>query len=187
MVEEASSKQDSSTESDQRGEIVPINRKSLGQGGAVDREQLSRKTRHELHELHPGRKYTVLDHGGKGLEQSAQEALATSTEVEQGDALEGSEPKFGLQWVQAVAGRFRNKHDREILNLALPCALALAADPLLGLVDTAFVGRISPEALVRSPSVDLPLVSRAKPSCASCQITIGECCNLEECQEAREG
>lgn len=34
--------------------------------------------------------------------------------------------------------------DREILTLALPATLALAADPLLSLVDTALVGRLGP-------------------------------------------
>jgi MATE family multidrug resistance protein len=34
------------------------------------------------------------------------------------------------------------KHDREILSLAVPALGALAADPLVSLVDTAFVGRL---------------------------------------------
>src|SRR5919106_6899654 len=33
-------------------------------------------------------------------------------------------------------------HDREIMRLALPAMAALAADPLLSLVDTALVGRL---------------------------------------------
>ena len=37
--------------------------------------------------------------------------------------------------------------DKQILTLALPAALALAADPLLQLVDTMFVGHAGPEAL----------------------------------------
>ncbi len=37
--------------------------------------------------------------------------------------------------------------DKKILTLALPAALALAADPLLQLVDTMFVGHAGPEAL----------------------------------------
>lgn len=39
-------------------------------------------------------------------------------------------------------------HDKDILALALPAALALAADPLLGMVDTAFVGRLGADELV---------------------------------------
>ena len=34
--------------------------------------------------------------------------------------------------------------DRDILRLAVPAMLALAADPLLSLVDTALVGRLGP-------------------------------------------
>lgn len=37
--------------------------------------------------------------------------------------------------------------DKQILTLALPAALALAADPLLQVVDTAFVGHAGPDAL----------------------------------------
>lgn len=36
----------------------------------------------------------------------------------------------------------RSRHDREILALALPALGALAADPLVSLIDTAFVGRL---------------------------------------------
>ena len=38
-------------------------------------------------------------------------------------------------------------HDRTILSLALPALGALAADPLVSLADTAFVGRLGPQAL----------------------------------------
>lgn len=41
-------------------------------------------------------------------------------------------------------------HDRDILALALPAALALAADPLLGMVDTALIGRLGADELVSS-------------------------------------
>ena len=41
----------------------------------------------------------------------------------------------------------RHPDDAQILALALPAALALAADPLLQVVDTAFVGHAGPEAL----------------------------------------
>lgn len=42
---------------------------------------------------------------------------------------------------------FRSRHDREIAVLAIPALGSLVADPLLSLVDTAFVGRIGTEAL----------------------------------------
>jgi putative MATE family efflux protein len=41
----------------------------------------------------------------------------------------------------------RHPDDKQIFTLALPAALALAADPLLQVVDTAFVGHAGPEAL----------------------------------------
>lgn len=41
----------------------------------------------------------------------------------------------------------RTKYDREILTLALPALGALAADPLVSLVDTAFIGRLGTEPL----------------------------------------
>ncbi|MDJ0961965.1 MAG: MATE family efflux transporter [Acidimicrobiia bacterium] len=41
----------------------------------------------------------------------------------------------------------RTRHDREILRLAVPALGALAADPLVSLVDTAFVGRLGADAL----------------------------------------
>jgi hypothetical protein len=51
--------------------------------------------------------------------------------------------------VLARAGiRPSGRHDTAIWELAGPAVLALAADPLLGVVDTAFVGRLGPEALV---------------------------------------
>lgn len=42
---------------------------------------------------------------------------------------------------------FRNPHDREILRLALPALVTLAAEPLYILADTAVVGRLGTEAL----------------------------------------
>jgi Na+-driven multidrug efflux pump len=39
------------------------------------------------------------------------------------------------------------QHDRDIMALALPAALALAADPLLGMIDTALVGRLGADEL----------------------------------------
>lgn len=41
----------------------------------------------------------------------------------------------------------RRRHDREIMRLALPALGALAAEPAVALVDTAFVGRLGAEAL----------------------------------------
>ena len=41
----------------------------------------------------------------------------------------------------------KHKHDDAILAFALPALGTLAADPLVSLVDTAFVGRLSTEAL----------------------------------------
>ena len=49
-----------------------------------------------------------------------------------------------------VGIRPSGRHDAAIWDLAGPAVLALAADPLLGVVDTAFVGRLGPEALVRA-------------------------------------
>lgn len=37
---------------------------------------------------------------------------------------------------------------QEILKIAVPAALALAADPLASLVDTAFIGRLGSEFLI---------------------------------------
>jgi putative MATE family efflux protein len=46
-----------------------------------------------------------------------------------------------------VTTPFRNPHDREILRLALPALVTLAAEPLYILADTAVVGRLGTEAL----------------------------------------
>ena len=50
---------------------------------------------------------------------------------------------------ERVGIRPSDRHDGPVWDLAAPAVLALAADPLLGVVDTAFVGRLGPEALVR--------------------------------------
>jgi hypothetical protein len=52
-----------------------------------------------------------------------------------------------------------SQHDASILALALPAALALAADPLLSMVDTALVGRLGGDELVR---VSMGVVSRGR-------------------------
>lgn len=48
-----------------------------------------------------------------------------------------------------------SQYDKDIFSLAVPAALALAADPLLGMVDTALVGRLGSEELVSSPHLVL--------------------------------
>ncbi len=48
-------------------------------------------------------------------------------------------------WRSAVA--LRSPHDREIAALAIPALGALVADPVLSLVDTAFVGRVGSDEL----------------------------------------
>lgn len=42
-----------------------------------------------------------------------------------------------------------SKYDEQIINLAGPALLTLAADPLLSIVDTAFVGKLGANELVR--------------------------------------
>ncbi|MEN8112915.1 MAG: MATE family efflux transporter [Actinomycetota bacterium] len=46
-----------------------------------------------------------------------------------------------------IAAFRRGPHDREILRIALPALGALAADPVVSLIDTAFVGRLGAVAL----------------------------------------
>lgn len=43
---------------------------------------------------------------------------------------------------------FTSPYDADIISLAAPAVLALAADPLLGIVDTAFVGKLGEDNLV---------------------------------------
>ena len=54
-----------------------------------------------------------------------------------------AKPKRGL--LKLPGG---SPYDKEIMNLAIPAVLALAADPLLGIIDTAFVGRLGDNHLV---------------------------------------
>lgn len=42
----------------------------------------------------------------------------------------------------------RNKYDSKIFNLAIPALLTLAADPLLSIIDTIYVGRLGSNELV---------------------------------------
>ena len=43
--------------------------------------------------------------------------------------------------------RLRSRHDRAVAALAIPALGSLVADPLLSLVDTAFVGRLGSDSL----------------------------------------
>ena len=57
-------------------------------------------------------------------------------------------PVRDADWTALVGALFRaSKHDSAIFALALPAVLALAADPLLSMVDTVFVGRAGTDAL----------------------------------------
>lgn len=59
----------------------------------------------------------------------------------------GSEPTRAPSNV-LVPSWLLSKYDKDIFALAVPAALALAADPLLGMVDTALVGRLGSDELV---------------------------------------
>ncbi len=82
-----------------------------------------------------------------------------------------------------------DRHDGPVWDLAVPAVLALAADPLLGVVDTAFVGRLGPEALVGSLWDRRLVASTATfdPSLApevserSLPYTPGVCCTFTSC------
>lgn len=51
-------------------------------------------------------------------------------------------------WTDLIGTLFRaNKHDGAIFALALPAVLALAADPLLSMVDTIFIGQVGTDEL----------------------------------------
>jgi hypothetical protein len=50
------------------------------------------------------------------------------------------------------------RHDADIAAIAGPALLSLAADPLLSLVDTAFVGRLGPAELVSLPGIEWALL-----------------------------
>jgi hypothetical protein len=50
------------------------------------------------------------------------------------------------------------RHDADIAAIAGPALLSLAADPLLSLVDTAFVGRLGPAELVSLPGDEWALL-----------------------------
>ena len=59
----------------------------------------------------------------------------------------GQDPAAVTEETSGVAAPGRRLLDREILRLALPALGALAADPLVSLVDTAWVGRLGADAL----------------------------------------
>ena len=46
--------------------------------------------------------------------------------------------------IRRVKAAVVSPHDRPILDLAIPALAGLAADPLVSLVDTAFVGQLGP-------------------------------------------
>lgn len=58
---------------------------------------------------------------------------------------QGGRAGSALSWLTS-------QYDKDIFALAVPAALALAADPLLGMVDTALVGRLGSDELVRVSS-----------------------------------
>lgn len=69
-------------------------------------------------------------------------------EVEAADV--GSEPATALPSArrESAGSWWSSQFDKDIFALAVPAALALAADPLLGMVDTALVGRLGSDELV---------------------------------------
>eukprot|EP00889_Picochlorum_renovo_P003743 jgi/Picre1/30773/NNA_006133.t1 len=71
-------------------------------------------------------------------------------------AAENKDTRGGEEYQRDTGGPFKlpkialpgaHEDDAQILALAVPAALALAADPLLQVVDTAFVGHAGPDAL----------------------------------------
>ncbi|CAK9211428.1 unnamed protein product [Sphagnum troendelagicum] len=67
----------------------------------------------------------------------------TDTEAVLGTVKEGGNPLWGF-FENASNAFTRDGLGVEIASIALPAALALAADPLASLVDTAFIGQIGP-------------------------------------------
>lgn len=58
-----------------------------------------------------------------------------------------------MAWLESLQERSRallhSPYDSVIISLAAPAILALAADPLLAIVDTAIVGQLGSQELVR--------------------------------------
>lgn len=77
-----------------------------------------------------------------------------------GPTAQGHQPDSSSSWQ-----RWTSVHDRDILALALPAALALAADPLLGMVDTALIGRLGADELVSAQSPPWCADERQQGSC----------------------
>lgn len=72
------------------------------------------------------------------------------------EAADGERPSNDAEAKSCRDPPWTSVHDRDILALALPAALALAADPLLGMVDTALVGRLGADELVREQGHTMP-------------------------------
>ena len=79
----------------------------------------------------------------RGVEDDS--PVAEVTEADPSEGARASSPPSSPLSSLVLPGQ--HPDDRQILTLALPAALALAADPLLQLVDTMFVGHAGPEAL----------------------------------------
>ena len=95
-------------------------------------------------------------------EQPDSSQLAAADEPEQQSARQQHEEQ---QWLHPVGSAYgwltrqlriqpSRRHDADIAAIAGPALLSLAADPLLSLVDTAFVGRLGPAELVSLPGVE---------------------------------
>lgn len=98
------------------------------------------------------------------LEQPRQlhPAAADATEQQRQHQASHHQPQHQPEthpWLQPASGAYAwlkrrlrfhpsRRHDTEIAAIAVPALLSLAADPLLSLVDTAFVGRLGPAELV---------------------------------------
>ena len=94
------------------------------------------------------------------------EQLSATGQPEQQAA---SQQHVALQWLHPFGTAYSwlkrqlriqpsRRHDADIAAIAGPALLSLAADPLLSLVDTAFVGRLGPAELVSLPGVEWALL-----------------------------
>lgn len=91
------------------------------------------------------------------------------------------DPARDADWTQLVGTLFRaSPHDSAIFALALPAVLALAADPLLSMVDTIFVGQVG--SVCRNAGVPLAFVAwylHSQPQDAAALLL--SCCSLLIC------
>ncbi len=78
------------------------------------------------------------------VQQEQQQAAETAASARKGPLHGWSLSRVKRRLQRAL----RSPYDQAIWSLAAPAVLALAADPLLGMVDTAFVGRLGQEHLV---------------------------------------